>query len=185
MRQQQTRAATSAKAQGKMHMIPSSVVCTPNTTHIYIYSPDQAGLPDAVISVVLHRTVLGDGHEGRLRIHPPHPPSAAGDVIFYPRWHDDFNLCLLRLWMRFDASSAAADLLIPGSNRLHRPIVLSRPRRTLKRETEAFLAGCHLRVGDVGDVIGPEKVAGTGRSDCLAGHHDQKFFKSRFAQSRR
>lgn len=136
MRQQQTRAATSAKAQGKMHMIPSSVVCTPNTTHIYIYSPDQAGLPDAVISVVLHRTVLGDGHEGRLRIHPPHPPSAAGDVIFYPRWHDDFNLCLLRLWMRFDASSAAADLLIPGSNRLHRPIVLSRPRRTLKRETE-------------------------------------------------
>ena len=56
--------------------------------------PNQAGLPDAVVSVVLHRTILGDRHEGRLGFGPSHPTPAAGDVIFRPRWHDCYVLPL-------------------------------------------------------------------------------------------
>ena len=49
-------------------MIASPSVCTPTSTYIHacIHSPDQAGLPDAVVSVVLYRTILGYRHEGRL-----------------------------------------------------------------------------------------------------------------------
>ena len=50
-------------------------------------SPDQAGLPDAVVSVVLYRTILGYRDEGRLRLGPSHSTPAAGDVIFRSRWH--------------------------------------------------------------------------------------------------